>query len=170
MSLVKRLVMAMVMGAVTLSIIVGWSWRETLDCKSNVPGADTTGDGLFRLIPSKIKVWPGQEIAITIESPQPGTIVRGIASNLECWNGEGWATKYVLLTPNESRGKPSAHPFPLPTDLVIPSIALVGPGPERIRLPFNLKPGWYRIRKEFDLENETPMLSQMAYARVRVLP
>lgn len=162
---VKRVV-AIVIAAVILLILGGWYLRQTLDCKSNVPAADTTEDGLFRLIPSKTKVWPGQEITMTIESPQPGTIERGIASTLECWNGRDWVTKYVLLTPSETRGKPSAHPFPLPTDLAIPDIAFIGPGPERVRLSNNLKPGWYRISKDFFLENE----KHTAYTRLRVLP
>lgn len=161
----KRILAALVAGLVSLAAIVGWSWRRTLEC-TKPPGTESVEDSSFRLIPSKTKVWPGQEITIMIESRQPGTIYRGIPSFLECWDGEDWVPKYIMFT----NGKPHARPYPLPPDAAIPGVALRGPGPERVHLPVTLKPGWYRIRKEFDLETEGAILAKTIYTWLRVLP
>lgn len=165
----RRAVAVMVVGALTLLILfTGWHWRETMTCRWIVPQADPAEDGPSRLIPSKVRVRAGEEITITIESRHSGTISRGIDSYLECWDGRDWVTKYLLVTPHQSGMKPSSHPYPFEGAII--SIGLIGPGPERIRLPGNLRPGWYRLRKEFYLEDEKSSISQTAYARLRVVP
>lgn len=167
----RRMIVAMAMGAVTLSIlafvVAGWSWRAS--CQSKVPETDSAEASPFRLTPSKTQVWAGEEITIMIESRQPGSIERGIDAYLECWDGENWVTKYTLITPLENDRGPYVYPYP--AGVPIEDIALLGPGPDIIRLPGNLKPGWYRIRKRFSLVlGNGEYVSQTAYARLRIVP
>lgn len=141
----------------------------SLACISTLPEADPAEEGLFRLIPSRTEVRAGEEITITISSQQPVSILRGVDSYLECWDGKEWAIKYLLLTAVSSDSKPSAHPYPA-TNVAIESIGLIGPGPDAIRLPGDLRPGWYRLRKTFRLENGKSSVARTAYARLWVVP
>lgn len=192
----RRVVLAMVMGIVIISIIScdgPWKQQEGTDkrpmtqpkgdpspgsgpekapslaCGSTLPEADPAEEGPFRLIPSRTEVRAGEEITITINSQQPVSILRGVDSYLECWDGKEWAIRYLLLTAVSSGSKPSAYPYPT-THVAIESIGLIGPGPDAIRLPGDLRPGWYRIRKTFLLEDGKSSVPHTAYARLRVLP
>lgn len=193
MAPVRRVIVAMVLGTVILGLsgCVG-SEREkgetdtrpmtqqnsdpspgggsekapSLACGSTLPKADPAEEGPFSLVLSRTEVRAGEEITITIYGQQTVNIFKGVDSYLECWDGKGWVTRYLLVTAY-SNGEPSVHPYP--SDVAIPSLGLPGPGPERIRLPGDLKSGWYRIRKTFGLMDGKPYVPHTVYARLRVV-
>ncbi len=140
-----------------------------LVCSSEFPKANPDDAGSFRLNLSKTEIRAGEEIAITIDTRRQ--VTRGVDSYLECWNGKGWVTKYLLLTSYSSDMEPSSSPYP--AGVIIVDLGLSGPGPERIRLPNDLEPGWYRIRKTFSLDDsdqyEGYYVSHTAYGRLRVI-
>jgi hypothetical protein len=112
---------------------------------------------------TKPVVTPGEEITLTIVSGEPLDITRGVASYLECWNGHEWATKYTLLTRFSDQSPTLAGP-----DQPVPAIALLGPGPEPIRMPGKLLPGSYRIRKQIFARDRLKDGSLTIYAYVQV--
>ncbi len=137
-------------------------------CKFNAPESDPGEKGPFRLTLSRAEVRAGEEITMSIDSQQPVSIERGVDSYLECWNGKVWLTNYLLVSTHFSDKGPTAHPYP--GDVGYPLIGIPGPGPERIRLPGDLKPGWYQIRKAFRVQDGKSSVPHTAYGRLQVVP
>jgi len=101
-------------------------------------------------------------------------IERGMDSYLEHWNGKQWITTHLLVSGEVDSGFiPSYSSYPSAGEL--PAIAFIDAGPEWVRLPDNIDPGTYRIKKEFIaymLEDDPGKVSEKitAYGEVRVIP
>ncbi|MBP2019254.1 hypothetical protein J2Z79_002681 [Symbiobacterium terraclitae] len=91
---------------------------------------------------------PGQEIALTVAGGVRGEVMRGVDAYLECWDGDDWSPRFILIT---EYGGIAPHSY-LYGPHVIVDLGLIGPGPEPHVLPEQLQPGWYRIRKEVGRE------------------
>jgi len=133
------------------------------------PPPDPVSPRGVSLILSKTTAQAGEELELTIEGAGSSTIVRGVDSYLERWNGKDWVPEYALLTPLSPGETPDVHPLRLGPP-VIQLVALVGPGPERVRLPDDLQPGLYRIRKEVSLEDGDKSEREILFARLQVVP
>ncbi len=134
------------------------------------PPADPAEEGLLRLIPSRTEVRGWEEITFTVDGQPPVSsmkITGGVDSYLERWYGNSWVTEYLLLAAYGSN-LPSAHPYPARVAIVDLNLGW----PQRIRLPKNIQPGWYQIRKEISVYNGGASRSKKhtAYGRLRVLP
>ncbi|MCG0237740.1 MAG: hypothetical protein L6E13_00200 [Firmicutes bacterium] len=117
---------------------------------------------------SKDTARPGEELDLTIEGAGSYSILRGVDSYLERWDGQDWVPEYALLTPLAPGEAPGVHPLRLGPPIV-EQIGLTGPGPERVRLPDDLRPGLYRIRKEVFLEDGDRSERETLFARLQVV-
>lgn len=91
------------------------------------------------LLLSTSEVKPGERITLTL--PVEGKVSRGGYADLECWSGSEWMPIFELSHRN---GVPSAYLY----GGVRADVGHDGPGPEPALIPTELKPGWYRIRKD----------------------
>lgn len=102
------------------------------------------GEDARLVIPAAMR--SGQEFTLSVKlGGNPGEITRGVDSYLECWDGQAWSTRFLLQVGFGSPdAKPTAQIFGISS---VVSLGLAGPGPERLVLPPNMPPGWYRLRK-----------------------
>lgn len=87
---------------------------------------------------------PGTDLTFTIVDEPAADVTRGVDSYLECWDGQGWSPRFILFT--DVHGGPSSLVY---GTVAIISLGLPGTGPEVVRLPDQLHPGWYRLRKGY---------------------
>lgn len=128
-------------------------------------GVPLPDPGPIRLAFSKEQVRAGEVLSFTILGLDPSQAVRGIDSYLECWDGERWSTRFILLT-NGQTGPYAVLQGPV----VIKDLGLMGLGPEPIRLPAQLLPGWYRIRKDSPIHRGDGQPEPPIYGYLRVIP
>lgn len=115
-------------------------------CSSAQPPSEEVGYRLpVRLVASATQVRPGDEITIRVEGAPAGEVTRGLDAYLECWTGAEWAPQYIHLF--DAANMPTVQAYPLPPNHAIPAIGFIGPGPDRIKIPAEIAPGLYRIRK-----------------------
>jgi hypothetical protein len=122
----------------------------TSDCLEQIPSQAQLAANGAALITSDETARPGQRITLSLRYDQPMSISRGIDSYLECWNGNEWVTKFLMVSASGSE-TPAVQPYPLPPDVTIPGVGITGLGPESVNLPTRLSPGWYRIRKQVSI-------------------
>lgn len=108
------------------------------------------------LLLSKTEVKPGEQITLTL--PVNDGVTRGAYADLECWNGSEWMPLFTLY---HGSGQPMAYLYGGMRD----AVGFAGPGPEPVLIPSQLKPGWYRIRKDAYLH---PDGSQTFFGFVKV--
>lgn len=101
--------------------------------------------GPVRIVASATQVRPGDQITIQVEGAPAGEVMRGPDAYLECWTGAEWAPQYIHLF--DASNMPTVQAYPLPPNHTIPAIGLIGPGPDRIKIPAEITPGLYWIRK-----------------------
>lgn len=123
------------------------------DCSTEGPPLDARQpDVQLWLSITKGVARPGEEVVIRVEGDLATRVTRGVDSYLECWNGYAWVTKFVMvLNTDGGTNTPTVRPYSLPPTETTIRLGLHGPGPEPIRLPQELRSGWYRIRKEIGL-------------------
>jgi hypothetical protein len=121
------------------------------------PPGENTG---LRLTPANLK--PGQPLQLKVTAG--GDVMRGVDSYLECWDGKGWSTRYLLEVGwGSPEAKPTARIYG--PGAVIVSLGLIGPGPEDLVLPEHMPPGWYRIRKNVSVGSQQQTLTAMFQVR-----
>lgn len=153
----------LVVGAASL-FVLGWSadvrWAAgDPTCKEPPPAALTAESDAVRLVLSKDVARPGERITMTFTGPRE-RITRGLSAALECWDGRQWAPQYVLISGTIPSAMPWAkHP-------VINSIGYDGIQPERIKLPEEIEPGRYRIRKEISVTGEDQTRTLHAFVEI----
>lgn len=126
-------------------------------------GVLISGDPLW-LVASATQVRPGEEITMRVEGA-PVAVTRGIDAYLECWAGSEWAPRYIMLV--DRSGMPTVRAYPLPPNHTIPDIGLNGRGLERIKIPVEIEPRVYRIRKQV---SATSYGLQTLYLHIQVVP
>lgn len=109
-------------------------------CVLDVKPPTPNGPGLLL---SNTEVVAGERITLTL--PVQGDVTRGAYADLECWTGQEWVPVFTL---HHRNGEPTVYLFNPNRDLV----GIDGPGPEPVLVPPQLKPGWYRIRKDVYLQ------------------
>jgi hypothetical protein len=80
-----------------------------------------------------------------VELTYPDEMVRGILYVLEEEVGSTWAYRYGLISGGEDGGVSPEWFVPGDEDVAIPDIGVVGPGPDRVRIPEVAAPGSWRI-------------------------
>jgi hypothetical protein len=125
-------------------------------CQSTTqkPPGENTG---LRLTPAAMQTGQPFQLKVTAGGDQ---IMRGVDSYLECWDGQGWSTRYLLMVGfGAEDAKPTARIYG--AGAVIVTLGLIGPGPEDLILPPDMPPGWYRIHKQVSVGNQQQTLTAM---------
>lgn len=126
-------------------------------------GVPLPDPGPVHLVLSQGTAGPGEALSFSIAGQEAEQMTRGVDSYLECWDGQGWSPRYILFT--NVRGPARAVIF---GPVAINSLGLPGLGPEPFRLPAELQPGWYRVRKEFSVSTGGRGDSKTAVAYLRI--
>lgn len=100
------------------------------------------------LTASSSVVRPGQRFTVRVHHTGGRDVVRGVASDLDRWDGAEWHTVATLLSPTVPEGEPSVFD-PTIRDGVVPAveaIGITGEWNDPVVLPA-VPPGRYRVRK-----------------------
>jgi len=97
------------------------------------------------LVVSKERAKPGAALALTYGGDDLQAFVRGIEARLQRRERARWRTTHYLIAAFHN-GQPASYPVTQP--LAVVDIGIIGPGPDRVRLPQLLKAGRYRICTE----------------------
>lgn len=110
---------------------------------------------------------PGDLIELTVQTADPEGVTRGITSYLECWTGAHWSPRYTLYVAGRAGANGPFATLYSPHEAV-DSLGLMGPGPEQARLPDELTPGWYRIRKDVHIRAGERNEQRTVYAALQI--
>lgn len=116
---------------------------------------------------SQETVRPGMELTMAISGVDTAGETRGIDSYLECWDGTGWSPRFTLFSTSwtDDHG-PQAIFYGLGG--AIPAVGFDAATPEPVRLPDQLLPGWYRIRKDFSIRENDRLVDYELFVQFQV--
>lgn len=127
---------------------VAWALASATDC-SYVAAAEARPDLAPTQPPPQLR---DDLLAVTPDAPTPGSVVevtftedtmRGIAWNLDQRDGDGWTTRFWLVSDGNG-GEPDAVPAGT-EGYGVPDVGVGGTGPDRVLIPEAAEPGSWRL-------------------------